>query len=378
MPFLSGSVSLQRLAVPGASPAVDDDLLDKLREHAFGNVGGSEPILAERGWAAGKHILDRDFSLEKNCFASHLAWDYRVRTNKLPADRLKAYYETDLAALAKGNPSGIASIRQRKEARESARERLEEEAKDGRYTRDKVTPCLWDVNRSEVYLGATSTAAVSSFSALFQQTFGVDPQYVSAGRIAVMSHEVSDLTPARFVPGGNDDVAWIADGSTPDWLGNEFLLWLWFYTDAESDTIRHGDGDITVMMARSLTLECPRGQTGRESISHEGPTRLPEARRAIQSGKLPRKAGLTLVRHGEMFEFQLAAESLAISGAKLPKPEGESPRGRIEERLGMIRNLIDAVDDLYATFLEIRTASTWMDTLAAMQKWLGREGRRAA
>lgn len=166
MPFLSGSVSLQRLTVPGALPPVDDDLLDKLREHAFGKEQIANADGVERGWAAGKHILDRDFSLEKNCYPSHLAWDYRVRTNKLPTDRLKAYYETDLAALAKGNPSGIASLRQRKEARESARKRLEEEAKDGRYTRDKVTPCLWDVSRREVYLGATSTAVLSSFDAV--------------------------------------------------------------------------------------------------------------------------------------------------------------------------------------------------------------------
>ena len=35
-----------------------------------------------------------------------------------------------------------------------------------------------------------------------------------------------------------------------------------------------------------------RGETGRDQLTNEGPTRLPEAFRALQAGKLPRKAGL--------------------------------------------------------------------------------------
>ena len=101
---------------------------------------------------------------------------------------------------------------------------------------------------------------------------------------------VDDSAPSAFVPGVTPlDVAWIADESSRDFLGNEFLLWLWYHTDVESDTIKLTDkSDVTVMPARTLTLECPRGQTGYETISSEGPTRLPEARRAIQSG-MPRR-----------------------------------------------------------------------------------------
>jgi hypothetical protein len=131
---------------------------------------------------------------------------------------------------------------------------------------------------------------------------------------------VDDSSPSAFVPSSTSDVAWIADESSRDFIGNEFLLWLWYYTDVESDTIKLADdSEVTLMLARTLNLECPRGQTGHETITHEGPTRLPEARRAIQSGKLPRKAGLTLVRHGEQYELTLHAETLGVGGAKLPR-----------------------------------------------------------
>ena len=44
---------------------------------------------------------------------------------------------------------------------------------------------------------------------------------------------------------------------------------------------------------------------------HDDSFELPEALRAIQAGKLPRKMGLTLVRHDHSYELALQAESLA-------------------------------------------------------------------
>src|SRR5205823_7553765 len=127
-------------------------------------------------------------------------------------------------------------------------------------------------------------------------------------------------------------VAWVPDEAGRDFLGNEYLLWLWHKLD-ESDTVALADGsEATLMLTRTLVLECPRGQTGRESIASDAPARLPEARRAVQAGKLPRKAGLTVVRHDQQYELTLQGETLAVSGARLPAPEASDDRARLEER----------------------------------------------
>jgi len=48
-----------------------------------------------------------------------------------------------------------------------------------------------------------------------------------------------------------------------DFLGNEFLLWLWFVLETEGDTLKLADdSEIALMLARTLVLECPRGQPG--------------------------------------------------------------------------------------------------------------------
>jgi hypothetical protein len=192
---------------------------------------------------------------------------------------------------------------------------------------------------------------------------------------------VDDAAPSAFVPGVSPtEVAWIADESSRDFIGNEFLLWLWYHTDVQSDTVALADkSEVTLMLARTLTLECPRGVTGHETITHEGPTRLPEARRAIQSGKLPRKVGLTLVRHGEQYELALHAETLAVGSAKLPPPDEDADaRGKLDGRADQIRALIETLDLLYEAFGRKRFGKDWEPELLAMQKWLKRDERRGA
>ncbi len=390
MGFFSGRVSFLRFKVNGAAPRqFDEEHIDRLGDRKAGRQRIASADGVECGWTAGDHVLDTDFELAKNVINDTLSFDLRVDTDKIPGDLLRAYYAVELKALSKKNPSGFASTKQKREAKEIARDRLEQEAKDGRYRKRKCIPVLWDRLSNEVLFGATSIAQVDRLTSLFEQTFGKELECVTAGRRAYHLAElhsrtrmVDDSAPSAFVPGVTPpDVAWIADESSRDFIGNEFLLWLWYHTDVESDTIKLVDkSEVTLMLARTLTLECPRGQTGHETISSEGPAQLPEARRAIQSGKLPRKVGLTLVRHSEQYELTLHAETLAVSSAKLPAPDESisEVRAKLEERANQIRNLIETLDLLYDAFGQKRFGKDWEKELLGMQKWLKREERRAA
>jgi hypothetical protein len=191
---------------------------------------------------------------------------------------------------------------------------------------------------------------------------------------------VDDAGPAPFVPGVSpSEVAWLPDEANRDFLGNEYLLWLWFMLDGDKDSIPLGDGsEAAVMLTRTLVLECPRGQTGRETILCDGPTSLPEARRAIQSGKLPRKVGVLVARHDHQYELTLQGETLAVSGARLPAPDAADERGRLEERVTQLRHLMETLDLLYDAFSKHRAGEDWVKELARMQKWLARQDRPRA
>ena len=385
MGFFSGRVTFLRFRVGGRVPgSFGPDHLERLGAHAIGKQRVASADGVEVGWTAGDHILDTRFELAKNVVNDTLHFCLRVDQQKVPNDLLRAYAAVELQALAAGNPSGLPSARQKREARANARDRLEQEAADGRYLRRKAYPILWDGLSNELLVGTTSATALDRLHTLFKHTFGEGFERVGAGerayRLAELRQQTrgaDDATASAFVPGVSPTaVAWVPDEASRDFLGNEFLLWLWYKLDDESDTLELSDGsEVAAMLARSLVLECPRGQTGRESIHSDGPGRLPEARRAIQAGKLPRQAGLILARQDQQYELTLHAETLAVTGAKLPAADGEQERARLEERVNQLRHLQETLDLLYDAFGRVRLAEGWAKELARVQKWLQREER---
>ena len=232
---------------------------------------------------------------------------------------------------------------------------------------------------NELLVATTAQGAIDRLLTLFQQTFGSGFELQGAGARAYdlaelreQTRNVDDASPTIFVTGGSSkELAWAPDEASRDFLGNEFLLRLWFVLEPEGDTIKLADeSETAIMLAPSPVPESPRGQTGRESISSDGPSKLPEARRAVQSGKLPRRAGLTLVRHDQPYELSLHAENLGISAAKLPATDEEDDRARIEERITQIRHLVESVDLLYDAFGRRRLSSDWTKETTRIRKWL--------
>jgi hypothetical protein len=380
MGFFSGRVSCMRFRVGGKAPrAFGQEFLESLAANAIGKQRIAAGDGSQAGWIAADHILDTSFDPAKNVVSDALHVAMRVDEQKMPADLLRAYYQVELQALTAANPSGHASSKQKRQARAYAKDRLESEAKDGRYLRRKAIPVLWDAPSNELLVGTTAVTALDRLVTLFHHTFERKFELLGSGRQAFalaeltnQARNVDDATPTVFVPGGQvREVAWMPDENNRDFLGNEFLLWLWHYLERESDTIKLADNsEVALMISRTLQLECPRGQSGRETISSDGPSRLPEAHRAIQSGKLPRKMGLTLVRHEAQYELTLQAETLAVGAAKLPAPEAEDDRARREERVAQVRHLLETLDLVYAAFIKHRLGDPWTKEANKIKKWL--------
>ncbi len=203
---------------------------------------------------------------------------------------------------------------------------------------------------------------------------------MSVGRLArnwaERNHQIDaleEISPAIFHPShSGDQAAWAnLDSMMPDYLGNEFFMWLWHTLETETDTLTLVDNsEVTAMFAKNLVLECPLGDSGKETISSEIPTKLPEAMEAIRSGKLPRKAGLVLVRFGQQYDLTLQAESFSISGAKLQADKEAEGREVLESRIDAIRTLNETVDLLFESFCQLRVSSNWNERLERISRWI--------
>ena len=83
---------------------------------------------------------------------------------------------------------------------------------------------------------------------------------------------VDDAAPSALVPGATvKEMAWSPDETSRDFLGNEFLLWLWHEADTRSSTVETEAGEVTIYIDKSLDLDCAYGQTGKDTLRGDGP-----------------------------------------------------------------------------------------------------------
>jgi hypothetical protein len=384
MGFSSGSVSMRRFVVSGDLPkTVDEALLETLDRHKLSPSADDAPAEIEYGWCGGRHVLDNQFDFERNIFNDAISFALRVDTNRVPAELRLAYKMMEEEAVAAGNPSGFISKKQKKSVRETLAQKMDEEIRSGKFRRSRITPVLWDLPGEAVYSPASPTAG-EKLMELFERSFGLELQPLSAGSLAQKMLEsrgrrrdYEDFRPTRFVLGDGGDghypeYPWTAKGAQPkDFLGNEFLLWLWHEADENDGTIKTESAEVTLFIDKSLDLDCAYGQTGRDSLRGAGPARMPEARDALRTGKIPRKMGMILDAAGQQFTLTFNAETFGIGSARLPEVEdAETPRVIFEERITMMRDLWHAIDAMFEAFLKRRTSSAWESQTSSIRKWI--------
>jgi hypothetical protein len=392
MGFASGSVSFRRFAVLGSQPdRPDEGMLEKLGGHALnpGELGIPEEV--EYGWCGGRHILDTNFSFEHNVFNDALSFGLRIDTNKVPGDLKKAYQLMEEEATAATNPSGFISKNQKKDVKETVRKKVEEDLRSGRFRKSKLLPILWDLPGQMLYCPAGGSTQEQLLE-LFERTFELKLLPLSAGGIALRHLEANgrrrdyeDFRPTRFVLGPEGEsqfpeYPWIAKGPEPkDFLGNEFLVWIWHEADARTSIVGTDAGDITLMLDKSLDLECAYGQSGKDSLKGDAVSRMPEARDGLRSGKVPRKSTLIIDANRQGFTFTLSAEPLSFASLVLPEvEEADSPRTLYEERITLLRDFCKSMDALYDVFLKVRGSSAWEGQTAAIRKWILQPARPLA
>lgn len=173
-------------------------------------------------------------------------------------------------------------------------------------------------------------------------------------------------------------------------VGREFLLWLWFESEAFEATLSTElQGTFGLWIEKHLVLS-----VGKEATRIKGtfPAGSREAKEALALGKLPEAAGLHLSLGDREVTFTLKAESLSLSGLALPTALGgesePSARAPIEpprrpksrkrstvdvereresderhesfyERMMLTREVEALVEALYKDFLTLRLGDAW-------------------
>lgn len=403
MGFASGLVSYQRFFIEGTFPTdLTDELLVAVQHKSFGRMpaGADETQI---GWVGPRHLLENEIEARHIAFGRFVLLGVRIDRLSAPSAVVRSYVHIEEQTMLETSGREFLHRKERRLAREAARDRADKEARGGAFRRMSMVPLMIDLERRMVYLGALGTSMADKVMQLFRETFAVALEPAEVERVAggmltptADDRKLENLAPMRLVPppdghseGGGADFA--ADLS---FLGKELLTWLWYQTDARDAGLRLHTGDeVTVMIDKTLRLRCDYGLTGTDVITADGPTLLPEAKAALRIGKQPTKAGLIL--GSPLGEFRLTLDGLRLTVSSLALPEedegaGRGARGagssgprrarkeadqggdahaRIEQRLELVADAAALLDALFELFLRRRISGEWTAEQRAMSAW---------
>ncbi|MFH1748034.1 MAG: hypothetical protein ABIG44_13445 [Planctomycetota bacterium] len=381
MSFASGLISYQRFFVDGHMPAdVNKKFMSSVESRSFGRAS-PRPDDTQMGWIGPGHLLETDIVAERVAFGrfAHLA----VRIDRLrpPANVLKAYARIEEEAALTASGREYLSRGERQTAREAAKLRAEQETRAGGFRRMNSYPVLIDLEGKYVYLGNQGLGLAEKFGQLFSETFGstlepAGPEQVAARQMARAERlrALESLTPNHLVDpprGFMDEPADLATGDL-EFLGHEFLTWLWYQTDQDEGPLRiHSGDDVTTMIERTVRLKCDYNLTGTNVITADSPTTLPEAKSALAIGKQPTRAGLILGCPLGEFRLTLDGPRLAVSSLVLPESDAaQDARARLEQRFELVTDVAGLLDALFEVYMLERTGRKWSGLARAMSKWV--------
>ena len=379
MAFTSGPVSFQRFLIDGPMPTdVTDKYVKAVNDHAFGRLAVL-PDDTQLGWIGPHHLFETEIEGERIACGPYVHLAVRVDRLKAPPNVVKAYVQVEQQTMLQAKGREFLNRSEKRQAREKALIRADQEARAGNFRRMNSYPLLIDAKHRSVFLGTLSTTVADKVMQLFYDTFGrglepADPERLAQRALdrEKKARALESLVPFTLVtppdPPADRDVFGETDLR---FLGKEFLTWLWFQTEADDGPLRVSTGDeVTVLLDKTLRLKCDFGLTGVDVLTADNPTSLPEAKAALRIGKQPTRAGLILGTPQGEFRLTLDGQRLAVSGLVLPEDEtAQDEPAILEQRFELVADAAHLLDALFEMFVLRRTARSWSGDLQAMSTW---------
>ncbi|MGR0482201.1 MAG: hypothetical protein ACTFAL_12575 [Candidatus Electronema sp. V4] len=171
-------------------------------------------------------------------------------------------------------------------------------------------------------------------------------------------------------------------------LGQEFLIWLWCKSEERGGSVAvPSRGDVPVVFEKHMLLECGEGPECEKLVCRGLMTELKEARAGLALGKRPEQARLKIGSEEREYSFTLTAATLEFRSMKLPATAGadegggnerEGLEGQILERVALLEEGIDLVNDLFRIFIQLRVSDRWNDELLRLRRWISSGAELAA
>ncbi len=153
-------------------------------------------------------------------------------------------------------------------------------------------------------------------------------------------------------------------------MGREFVVWLWFESEMqETNLTATGVDPCSMWLEAQITLVLEKEES---RLKGAIPASSPEAKEALRQGKLPKEAKMRLVRGDRQYVWTLKADTLGLSGLKLPTQlkKTDEKHEVFYERMMLLEDLDATLAALYTDFVHLRLSDAWDDEIEPlMQNW---------
>jgi len=336
MPFDHGTITFRACYLPKPLP---EDALQRFAGKKAGPLGSVKDDV-QWGWVSGRHLLETRIDEETAYLGGYLHLCLRKAQRKIPPSLLRA--ECRLLELAKmaEKKSDMLSRKEKKEIKEEVSERLLPDMPP----QLSGIPFVVDNADNKLYIGSASDSQIDAFLGYFADTIGFEP--------VPMAPEVAAVDLLKIDPDALPTVSYsseLPDAAANGSLGQNFLMWLWFYQEEHGGILPKTQlGEFSFMLDGPLVFVADGPGALESSIRKGLPMLSAEAKAALQVGKKLKQAKLILAREqDEIWMCTLDADTFSFRGLKLPDGEAMDPNSIFEER---VTNLYIFQTVFYALF----------------------------
>jgi len=241
---------------------------------------------------------------------------------------------------------------------------------------------VWSPVSKYLLFGSAQEKIIDLFLGYFEEHFKIYPQPVDALTSALQDKQLGQQEKdylSRLIASRSREL------NKDIFLGSEFLIWLWFFSDTREGRVTIPSSDPQEDRGKDINFELYLGnkiileQTTdgiTQKVSCTGPdAAYSEARTALREGKKIKEAEYEITVGENKYSFTLDTRLWAVKGLKTPKVASslhdDDPDGRFLEKIYLIEEALKYIDLIYHQFLTLRLGITWdRDITPELKKWV--------
>jgi len=359
MSFEKGSVSFRMFYVLKALPS---DAVERFAEHAAPPLNSlTDGVI--HGWVSGRHLRDRVITQQNAYYGGFLRLQLVLAERKIPATLLKTECEMEELALMESTGQKFLTRAAKKDIKAAVVARLLPTMPPHL----KGFPFVYDEREGILYASTLTDKQMDVFNAYFAQTLGFNLVAVSPETAAMhrLHANVREWAASSFSPMVPDTEAMLD-------VGEEFLTWLWFYSEARGGLFKHDDlGEFAVMIDGPLNF-VNEGGAAQNVVVRQGEPRLcVETKSALLGGKKLKQAKLTLAQGDAVWSCTFSASGFVVRSLKLPASPKMDSVSLFQERINHLSLFHGALMGLFDVYVRERNdASSWSSTVNELHDWV--------